>query len=212
MAAPTTQKSVYWLSRCLYTAGNLLALRGRAGFGPRPAIHAKPMGQILPAVVVTQLRWPRRYNWEQKWARERWGTLAQGRDGHNCFQARLCCTTGMASCGNVSGAGLALRENYFKFVAYFKDSNRCRVASCSCFGALCFKLFYTMIRGLLLKKGRGWEPWFLQPQESRSSSLKKNTKCCKVGKTEKSCIILPRRISLTLRETLRSKVRRENEE
>lgn len=69
--------------------------------------------------------------------------------------------------------------------------------------------FYTRIRGLLLKNGRGWELGFLQSQESRGSSLKKNTKCCKAGKTEKYCTILPWRISLILPEILGSKVRRE---
>lgn len=45
---------------------------------------------------------------------------------------------------------------------------------------LCALSFFTQgLAACFLKKGRGWEPGFLQSQESRSCSLKKNTKCCK---------------------------------
>jgi len=49
---------------------------------------------------------------------------------------------------------------------------------------LCALSFFTQgLEACFLKKGRGWELGFLQSQESKSSSLKKNTKCCKDGKT-----------------------------
>lgn len=55
---------------------------------------------------------------------------------------------------------------------YFKDNNRCRVASFSCFGALCFKLFYTRIRGLLLKKREGLGTMILAASGVQKQQLK----------------------------------------